>query len=294
MQEHLNKHKQSFLKRIMYGFYRVLNRDITPPRVISLSNFERISYEVRIGDVLLVEGRSRISRIIRAITASPWTHSALYIGRITDITDPELRTLARANYLGAESDQLIIETALGKGTIISPLAIYQHEHLRICRPRVLAPKDAQHIIAFTLRRLGAEYDIRHILDLARFLFPWGLLPRRWRSSLFNHNADVPTKEICSSLIAEAFHSVRFPILPLIRKSSDNKIELIPRNPMLYTPSDFDYSPYFEIIKYPFFDISQQAIYRDLPWNQDGILSNDHDGLFIPTDNAASTNKAKPS
>ena len=273
--------KQTQLKRIMSGFYRWLASDIDPPRAIPLSDFERISYEVRIGDVLLIEGRTRISRIIRAVTLSPWTHAVLYIGRLANIEDPKLYALAKASYSGNESDQLILETVLGKGTVISPLSIYKKEHIRICRPRALARKDAINILAFSLKRLGSEYNVRHILDLARFLFPWGLLPKRWRSSLFNHNADVPTKQICSAMIAEAFYSVRFPILPLIHKQPDGKIELIPRNTRLYTPSDFDYSPYFEIIKYPFFELSERTVYHDLPWNQDGVISDDDAGLYIP-------------
>ena len=44
-------------------------------------------------------------------------------------------------------------------------------------------------------------------------------------------------------------------------------ELYRRNPKLCVPSDFDYSPYFEIIKYPFFDFSAQSSYRLLPWSQ---------------------------
>lgn len=275
------KQKQNILKRLMYSFYCWLTHDIDPPRAIPLSDFDRISYEIRFCDVILVEGRSRISRIIRAVTLSPWTHAVLYIGRLANIEDPELRELVRANYQGNDSDQLILEAVLGKGTVISPLSIYNNEHLRICRARALARKDANSIVEFALKHLGSEYNVRHLFDLARFIFPWGLLPRRWRSTLFNHNAKEPTKQVCSAMIAEAFYSVKFPVLPLIRKLENGKIELIPRNHRLYTPSDFDYSPYFEIIKYPYFELPEQAIYRNLPWNQDGVLSDDSAGLYVP-------------
>ena len=52
-----------------------------------MCDFERMRYELRTGDVLLVEGRSRISGIIRYLTQSSWAHSALYIGKIHDIDD---------------------------------------------------------------------------------------------------------------------------------------------------------------------------------------------------------------
>ena len=73
------------------------------------------------------------------------------------------------------------------------------------------------------------------------------------------------------MIAEAFYSVKYPILPLFRKLGKNGVELIPRNTRLYTPADFDYSPYFDIKKYPFMGSSDSTPYRDLPWNKDGVI-----------------------
>jgi hypothetical protein len=281
MEQQFKQQEQHAVKGLMSAFYSWLSHEIDTARAIPLSDFSRISNEVRLGDVLLIEGRSRISRIIRAVTLSPWTHAVFYMGRIADIEDNELRTAVQTRYPDYDSEQLVIESVLGKGTVLTPLKDYHKEHIRICRPRALTEKDAQQTLVFLLHRLGVDYSIRHILDLARFLFPWGLLPRRWRSSLFNHNADVPTKQICSSLIAEAFNSVKFPILPLIKKLPDGKIEFILRNPRLYTPSDFDYSPYFEVVKYPFIELSEHSVYRELPWNQEGLLSNDEEDLFIP-------------
>lgn len=255
-------------------FFKWLTRNIDLKRESPLSNFERIQYEVKLADVLLIEGRSRVSRIIRTITQSPWTHAVLYIGRLHDIEDKHLRAKILEHYPNVSDQQLIIESDLEEGTIVTPLAKYQDEHIRICRPRGLLPQDAQKVIAYAIHRLGVDYDVRQILDLARFLFPWGWLPRRWRSSLFEHNAGKPTRQICSSLIAEAFDSVHYPILPVIRhKQDEKKFELFPRNPRLYTPSDFDYSPYFDIIKYPFLELDELLSYRALPWNQD-FISND--------------------
>lgn len=78
------------------------------------------------------------------------------------------------------------------------------------------------------------------------------------------------------MIAEAFNSVEYPILPLIKKHDYKGFELIKRNPRLFTPKDFDYSPYFEIIKHPFIEFADHALYRHLPWNRDGLVSNDND------------------
>lgn len=237
-----------------------------------LSDFDRISYEIKPGDVLLVEGHHRISRIIRHVTLSPWTHSALYIGRLHDIEDDKLREIVKQHCQCPPTKQLVIESLLGKGTIISPLDKYRSFHLRICRPIGLSHSDAQKVTNFAINRLGSKYNVRQILDLARLLFPWGLWPRRWRSSLFQHNALQPTEDICSSMIAMAFAAVNFPILPIIIKEKD-QYELVQRNPRLFTPSDFDYSPYFAIIKYPIFPLGEPAAYHKLPWKT-GYISDD--------------------
>ena len=243
-------------------------------------DFERLSFEIRPCDVLLVEGRSRVSEVIKTITHSPWTHSALYIGRLVDIENPSVREHVNWLYDGDPSDQLLIEPLLGEGTIVSPLSKYKRDHLRICRPTGLSPQDVQRVIKHASRHLGHDYDVRQLLDLARFLLPYGVLPRRWRSSLFEHNAGQSTRTVCSSLIAAAFTSVQFPILPVIHRDEDG-LRLYKRNTRLYTPKDFDYSPYFEIIKYPILGFNDLAVYRTLPWDQDGVICNDENDCFIP-------------
>lgn len=243
-----------------------------------ICDFERIQYEVRPCDIILTEGRSRISEVIRVITQSPWSHAALYIGRLHDIENPVLRDRVKQFYDASPDEQLIIESVLGKGTVVSPLTHYRHTHIRICRPKGIARKDAQSVIGFAIGRLGRAYGIRHNLDLARFLFPWSILPRRWRSSLFQHHIGVPTKEICSSMLAEAFSSVNFPIIPIVRSHKKEGMKLYKRNPKLYTPSDFDYSPYFEIIKYPIFEIGEEAVYRTLPWSEQVLMGDERETL----------------
>lgn len=238
-----------------------------------LCDFDRIRYEVRPCDVLLVEGRSFVSDVIRKITQSPWTHSCLYIGRIHDIDDMALRNRIQQFYDCDPGEQLIIEGMLGAGTIVSPLSRYKDSHVRICRPRGISRDDAQRVVTFCVEKLGTEYDVRQIFDLARFFFPWFAMPRHWRSSLFSHNAGSHTKTVCSTVIAEAFQSVSFPILPIVQSNEETGYELLHRNPRLVTPRDFDYSPYFEIIKYPFIQVVEQGMYRQLPWNETGLTSN---------------------
>lgn len=249
-----------------------------PPRNTYLSDYEKIRYEVRFCDVLLVEGRYRVSRIIKQISQSPWSHAALYIGRLHDIADPAMRVQVKKYFKGSPDTQLLIESVLGQGTIIVPLSKYRKEHVRICRPTGLTHEDAQRVVNFAINRLGVKYSVRHIFDLFRFMLPYSILPRRWRSTLFSQNADKPTEDICSTMIGEAFGSVKFPILPQVTFTKKG-IELTRLNPKLLTPSDFDYSPYFSIIKYPIFSLSSHTPYRNLPWNHQHL--SDGDSTYLP-------------
>lgn len=248
---------------------------------VPLCDFDRLAFEARPCDVLLVEGRSRVSQVIKTITQSIWTHSAIYVGRLHDIDDPELRKLVTSHYDGDPNTQLLIEPILGKGTIVTPLEAYRGEHLRICRPKGLSRPDIQAVIKHVVLHLGVEYDFRQMLDLARFLFPYSILPRRWRSTLFEHNAGFPTKTVCSSMIASAFNHVHYPILPVIHKEEDGHYRLYKRNTRLYKPSDYDCSPYFEIVKYPFMGFDDLAVYRQLPWDDNGLVCNAKGDCFVP-------------
>lgn len=61
----------------------------------------------------------------------------------------------------------------------------------------------------------------------------------------------PTRTICSALIAQAFESVRYPILLRVtrlesRQARRDILEI--RHSSLYAPRDFGISPYFEVVK----------------------------------------------
>ena len=248
-----------------------------------LSDFERIRHEVKACDILLVEGRSRVSEVIKLITQSNWSHAVLYIGRLHDIEDPLLRERLGAYFHGNADKQLIIESELGLGTVVRALTAYEREHLRICRPRGLGYNDSQKVLAYAIGRLGTAYDVRQIFDLARFLFPWVIMPRRWRSTLFSARPGKNTHTVCSTMIAEAFGNIQFPILPLVKRVEGDRVQLYMRNPKLCTPSDFDYSPYFDIIKYPFLDFHHHADQRLVPWQGAANLSSQEKGMYVTAD-----------
>ncbi|MFZ2136356.1 MAG: hypothetical protein WAV78_05390, partial [Xanthobacteraceae bacterium] len=71
------------------------------------------------GDVLLVEGTSHISGVIKYLTQSTWSHAALYVGPI------------RGAFLKGEP-HVLVEAELGQGVVSSPLSKYDRHHTRIC------------------------------------------------------------------------------------------------------------------------------------------------------------------
>ena len=72
-------------------FFKWLNKEVEAPQPIPLSDFNKLRQELRPCDVLLIEGRNRISQMIKVITRSSWSHAALYLGRLYDIEDKEMQ-----------------------------------------------------------------------------------------------------------------------------------------------------------------------------------------------------------
>ncbi len=239
-------------------------------------DFNRLRDAIRPADVLLVEGHTRLSQFIKNITQSRWTHSALYIGHLHEIGDDHVRRRIQNAYHGDPHEPLLIEGLIGEGIIAVPLSKYRDATLRLCQPRGLAREDAAKIVSFAAHHLGIGYDTRQLFDLARFVSPYGVLPRRWRSTLFDGTAGIADRTICSTLIAAAFQSVNFPVLPVMDRQGGGEMRLYQRNPRLCLPRDFDYSPYFDSIKFPPLALDEAGGYRDLPWDGRGVVCNGED------------------
>ena len=220
---------------------------------------------LRPGDVLLVEGANRVSIAIKYLTQSTWSHSALYVGDALGEGGADPRCLVEAN--------------LGEGVVASRLSKYDHVHVRICRAKGLTPEDRDRVVGFMIDSLGKRYDLKNVTDLLRFFMPTPPVPVRWRRRMLAMGAGDPTRAICSSLIAEAFGRVRYPILPRIsregRRSDAAQFQrreiLHIRHHSLYAPRDFDISPYFQIVKPT---LEQGFDYRRLHWSDEGE-GNDH-------------------
>jgi Permuted papain-like amidase enzyme, YaeF/YiiX, C92 family len=197
------------------------------------------------GDILLVEGNSRLSAIIKFLTQSTWSHATLYVGE-------------RPGDVHANGEpNVLLEAEADAGVVTVPLSKYAHFNTRICRPVGLTAEARQIVINYALARLGKHYDTRQIIDLARYLFPYPPVPIWFRRRMLAIGSGDPTRAICSTLIAEAFASIRYPILPEVVLQNGRTYGIAPyvqsevehiRKHGLYTPRDFDISPFFCVIK----------------------------------------------
>ncbi len=199
---------------------------------------------LRPGDVLLVEGDHRISTAIKYLTQSTWSHASLYVGD----------ALHEGEMVGKP---VLIEADIVAGVIAVPLSKYTSLNTRICRPVGLAAADTERLIAFAIAQLGHAYDLKNFLDLTRFLLPLPPVPASFRRKLLAFGSGDPTRAICSTLLAQAFQQIDYPILPrrTVRQIDGKQQELLSEEEILYarhyshfTPRDFDLSPYFAVIK----------------------------------------------
>jgi hypothetical protein len=198
---------------------------------------------LRPGDVLLVEGHQYISMVIEYLTTSSWSHSAIYVGDIPGRVEPD------------GEPHVLVEVNLGEGCVSAPLSSYTTYNTRVCRPVMLSYSDQQRVTRFMVERIGHRYDMRNLFDLIRYFVPLPM-PRRWRRQAIAFGSGDPTRAICSSLIAEAFQSVGYPILPRVipLPGEDAKARRIRRqnyyirHHSLFAPRDFDLSPYFAVVK----------------------------------------------
>lgn len=232
----LGKHLAAFLNRPMENY-----------EAFDLVSDEAMFATIRPGDILLVEGNTRIARVIRYVTQSNWSHSALYIG----------------NSLGGEDTHMLIEADIEKGVIAVPLSSYRHLNTRICRPVGISDEDRQQVVEYAIGQLGHAYDLKNVFDLLRFYMPMPM-PARFRRRMLAFGSGEPTQAICSTLIARAFQMVRYPILPRHVENCTEEECLRQRHYSHFTPSDFDRSPFFAIIKPT---LERGFDYRRLHWVQ---------------------------
>jgi hypothetical protein len=215
----------------------------------SIHRSDQLASVIQPCDILLVEGELWVSGAIKYLTQSTWSHSAMYVG---DIIDPDQHR---------DDPKVLIEADIKEGVIGVPLSKYEALNTRICRPVGLSVEDKSKVISYMMRNLGNSYDLKNVFDLARYLIPTPPVPVRFRRKMIGLGSGDPTRAICSSLIAQAFQTVRYPILPEVSGDLEEEIYRI-RHSTLFAPRDFDLSPYFDVIK-PTIELAQE--YKSMKW-----------------------------
>ena len=237
---------------------RFLSRPNPRYKPLATTDLDAISKVIAPGDVLLVEGNTRFSTAIKYLSQSTWSHAALYVGNAADPQDAARRELVEADVVN--------------GVLTVPLEKYDGMHTRICRPHGLSAEDRARVIAYALERVGHQYDLKNIFDLVRYLLPQPPVPVRWRRRMLALGSGDPSRAICSTLIAQAYQSVRYPILPTITRTLSEQDDrndcyddvLRLRHHSLFVPRDFDISPYFNIVKPTLTDAFD---YKSIVWNE---------------------------
>ena len=202
-------------------------------------------------DLLLVEGNSQISTAIKYLTQSTWSHVCLFVGE-------------------DDGQGALLEADLVHGVCRVPLSKYDGYNVRICRPVNVTDEDKQALIDFAIERIGHQYDSKNIFDLMRYLIATPPVPSRYRRSLIAFGSGDPTKAICSTLVAQSFQSIKYPILPReLNSQKENrfymdKLIMQKRHYSHFTPRDFDLSPYFKVVKPT---IDNDFNYKDIKWDE---------------------------
>lgn len=196
------------------------------------------------GDVLLVEGSSRFSAAIKYLTQSSWSHAAMYVGEDAFPAIP------------GEEPHVLVDADVVDGVRSLPLSEFSGLHTRICRPMGLERAEIDAVVGYVISRIGHQYNLKNIIDLARYLVQTPPVGSARRRRMLAFCSGDPTRAICSTLIAQAFQSVRYPILPevVLEESQDPTCvgcyeeALHIRHHSLFAPRDFDVSPYFLVVK----------------------------------------------
>lgn len=273
------------MRRLGRVLAHYLNKEVPDYRPAALHDLETLQSVLQPADILLVEGNLRVSTAIKYLTQSTWSHAALYVGPgviAGDVDDPPV----------------LIEADTERGVIATPLSRYVGLHTRICRPVGLTAPDRAKVIHYAATHIGVQYDLKNVFDLLRYLLPTPPVPARFRRRLLSLGSGEPTSAICSTLIAQAFQSVDYPILPAItqRPSQPGDPEYCDicetdvyhrRHHSLFTPRDFDISPYFAVVK-PSLEVGFH--YGEVVWGEPcvpddlpGTVADAPDDTVVPGD-----------
>lgn len=104
------RRRSSMLRRLGRCLARYLDQPIRRYEPLAVIPLDCVASVLRPADILLVEGKSRVSTAIKYLTQSTWSHAALFVGDF------------RETGLGLEAPTLI-EADLEHGVVAAPIAL---------------------------------------------------------------------------------------------------------------------------------------------------------------------------
>jgi permuted papain-like amidase YaeF/Yiix C92 family enzyme len=226
--------KMSILRRILVAdvrarFLSALAVFLTQPvkrySPATTADPESLSAVLRNGDVLLTEGNTRAAALIKRITRSTWSHVSMYVGPLEDGPNPPC----------------IVEADITQGVRSIRLSELEGLNVRVLRPIGLNDAVRSRLAEWVVSRIGGEYDLKHAWMLARSFLR--LPPKLSIPPAPNGIAESATRFICSSLLANAFALVGYPILPIHTAAT----AVSTADHRYVIPGDFERASVFEVV-----------------------------------------------
>lgn len=223
----------------------------------AFNDMENLKKFIRPGDVVLVEGKQRISHIIKLLTNSSWSHIFYYVGDFFVREGMPLKSYYEEKY-GEWSKFMIVEANTGEGVTANVMNKYETFNIRVCRPFKISEDDQAKVTKEIVSKIGYRYDEKNIIELALMLIPFQINPFRKKKLSHYLGSGDEYEVICSGMIAKAFMMVGYPIIPFLDTrfaehpdyaKSPFGAPLIARHHTQIVPRDYDLSPNFEIIKF---------------------------------------------
>ena len=223
-----------------------------------INNMDNLCGVIQKGDVILVEGDSKISRMIKLFTQTSWSHSAIYVGDALLKVGGMDKEVILKQVGNDDTHHMIVEAFTGTGVTASPIRKYQDYNIRVCRPYGILASDIDSVVSEIIGNLGKQYDHRNIIDLGLLLLPPFMNPFKKRTIHACLGDCNEFQVICSGMIAKAFQRVGYPILPVLgpipadvsnQQHNPYGASLIMRHYSQIMPKHFDISPNFQIIKF---------------------------------------------
>jgi hypothetical protein len=186
---------------------------------------QTLSPILRRGDVLLTDGITLLAALVRRLTGSTWSHVSMYVGPLEDGPNP----------------CCVVEADVSAGVRAVPLTEFQGMRVRVLRPIHLEDADRSLLADWVVSRIGDGYDMACAWGLGRQLLglPSGSRPRAPRSG----KGEARRRFICSSLLAQAFLLIGYPILPVKIGGPESR----PADHRYVTPRDFERAPLFKVV-----------------------------------------------